>query len=53
MRYIFCFLFITLFCAQALAIAIPYKPDNYINDYTHILSVNTISALNTQLKQYE
>lgn len=53
-RIFFVFLFlIGLFCTNAFAISIPNKPDNYINDYAHILSANTISTLNLSLKQYE
>ncbi len=55
MRLFFIVLFCGLFlcCTKAYATAIPHKPNNYINDYAHILSANTIGALNSSLKQYE
>jgi len=53
MKFFFSIFLIGLFCAKAFAIVIPSKPDNYINDYAHILSSSTVAALNSTLKQYE
>ncbi len=53
MKFIFCFFLIGIFCTKAFALSIPHTPDNYINDYAHILSANTINTLNSNLKLYE
>ena len=43
-----------LFSANSFAATIiPSAPENYINDYAHILSANTSLELNQNLKQYE
>lgn len=45
--------FSTLFSLPAFAQQIPVAPTNYINDYAHLLSSDTVNQLNQTLQQYE
>src|SRR5438034_582175 len=47
------FLLLTTFCLSAFALTIPAKPENYVNDYAHLLSPETVQKLNQQLQQFE
>lgn len=48
-------LFLLIFCFinAAHALEIPKQATDYVNDYAHLLSTQTITQLNTQLQQFE
>lgn len=41
------------FVSVSSALTLPSKPDNYVNDYAHMLSGNTIALLNEKLKTFD